>query len=190
MSTDDAPGHGALPAAHEQSQSPDEHARGESRRAVDAAIVRMARAAGEPVHQRPIVPGSTLTTPDTEPLPGIRFTLMLQDATRHRIHDYIKRARQDGSSWQQIGQALRLEHVAGERGASLGEAAFDYAARAERAQPADRLWFAWLCPACRAQVIDYGPCGHPLDYQTGHADRCQRLAAAIASYQAQWAEED
>ena len=115
---------------------------------------------------------------------------MLHDAARHKIHDYLKRARQDGASWQQIGQALRLEHVAEERGADLGEAAFDYAAGADRGQPFDRLWFAWTCPACRAQVIEYGPYGHPLDYQTGHADGCQRLAAALACYQAQRAQED
>ena len=120
MSTDNAPDGGALFGAHEQSLSPDEHTREESRRAVDAAILRMARAAGAPVHQRPIFPSSTLTTPDAGPLPGIRFTLMLQDAARHKIHDYLKRARQDGSSWQQIGKALRLEHVAEERGADLG----------------------------------------------------------------------
>jgi hypothetical protein len=189
MSTGDAPGCGARFAATEQSQSPDERGRQEGRRAVDTAIVRMARAAGAPGHDRPIFPESILT-PDTEPLPGIRFVLVLQDAAWRKIHNYIKRARQDGSSWQQIGTALRLEHMADEHGTGLGQAAFDYAAGAERAQPFDRQWFAWTCPACGAQVVDYGPYGHPLDYQTGHADRCQRLAAAIASYQAQWAEED
>ena len=56
MSTDDAPDGGALSGAHEQSLSPDEHTRQESRRAVDAAVLRMARAAGVPVHQRPIFP--------------------------------------------------------------------------------------------------------------------------------------
>jgi hypothetical protein len=190
MSTEDAPGDGASFAAHGQSQSRDEHARQESRRAVDTAVLRMARAAGASVHQRPIFPDSTLTTSDTEPLPGIWFALMLQDAVRHKIHDYIKQGRQDGSSWQQIGKALRLEQVAGERGTGLGEAAFDYAAGADRVQPADRLWFAWTCLACGAQVIDCGPYGHPLDYQTGHADGCKRLAADIAGYQARWAEED
>jgi hypothetical protein len=150
----------------------------------------MARAAGAPVHDRPIFPDSTLTTPDTEPLPGIRFTLMLQDAARHKIHDYIKRARQDGASWHQIGKRCALSTWPKNAAPDMGEAAFGYAADAERGQPCDRLWFAWKCPACCAQVIEYGSHGHPLDYQTGRADGCQRLGAAIASYQAQWAEED
>ena len=63
MSTDDAPDRGAPSGAHEQFPSPDEHTRKESRRAVEAAILRMARAAGAPIHQRPISSGSTLTTP-------------------------------------------------------------------------------------------------------------------------------
>ncbi len=191
MSTDDPADYGALFAAHEKSLSPDERAREEGRRAVDAAILRMARAAGVPVYERPIAPGYTSTTCDTGPVAGIGFALMLQDAARHRIHDYVKRARQDGVAWRQIGQALRLGPVAEERGGDLAEAAFDYAAGAERARPFDRLSFAWTCPSCRGLVIDYGPSGgHPVDCESGHAEGCERLAAAVAAYEAQWAGED
>ncbi len=190
MSTDDPADYGALFAAHEKSLSPDERARDESRRAVDAAILRMARASGAPVRERPIRPGYTLTTDDTEPVTGIGFALMLQDAARRKIHDYIKRARQDGVAWQQIGEALRLERVAEERGVSLAEVAFDYATDAEHAGPFDRLSFAWTCPSCRGLVIDYGPSGgHPVDCESGHAEGCERLAAAVAAYEAEWADE-
>lgn len=190
MSTDNAPGDGGLFVGHDQSLTPDERARDEARRAVDAAIVRMARAAGTPVHQRPVFPDSTLTTADPEPLAGIGFALMLTDAARHQIHHCIKRARQDGAGWREIGQALRLQHEAEDRGVGLGEAAFEYAA-GPPAQRLDRLWFGWTCPVCQRRVIDYGPeGGHPDDCESGHAEDCQRLAAAVAAYEAQWADED
>ncbi len=190
MSTDDAPGYGALFAAHEKSLSPAERARDEARRAVDAAILRMAHAAGAPVHQRPIFPDSTLTTTDTEPLAGIGFALMLTDAARHQIHRYIKRAREHGAGWREIGQALRLQHEAEERDGDLGEEAFEYAA-GPPAQRYDRLWFGWTCPSCQQRITDYGPYnGHPDDCESGHADGCQRRAAAVAAYQARWDDVD
>jgi hypothetical protein len=190
MSNDNAPDDGALSAAHEESQPPDERARDEGRRAVDAAIVRMARAAGAPVHERPIAVGYGITAPDTEPLAGIGFALMLTDAAGHEIHRYIQRARQDGAGWRQIGQALRLERDVQERGGDLGAEAFEYAAGSP-AQRFDRLWFHWTCPACQQAITDYGPYdSHPDDCERGHADGCQRRAAAVAAYQAQWDDED
>ncbi len=94
-------------------------------------------------------------------------------------------------AWRQIGEALRLGPVAEERGVSLAEAAFDYAAGAEHARPFETLSFAWTCPACRGFVLDRGPFGdHPVDGEPGHAEGCERLAAAVAAYEAEWAGED
>ena len=190
MSTDNAADYGAPFAAHEESLTPDERARDESRRAVDAVILRMARAAGAAVHPRPIFPGSTLATTDPEPLAGIGFALMLADAARHQIHRYIKRAREDGETWRQIGQALCLQQLADERDGDVGAEAFEYAA-GPPTQPFDRLWFSWTCPACQSRVIDYGTySGHPDDCETGHTDGCRRRAAAVAAYEARWDDED
>ena len=189
MSTD-APDDGGLLAAHDESLTPDERAREEGRRAVDAAILRMARAAGTPVHQRPIFPDCTLTTADTEPLAGIGFALLLADSARQRVDRYIKRAREDGAGWREIGKALRLQQAAGERDGDLGAEAFEYAA-GPPAQRLDRLWFGWKCPSCLGTITDYGPCGgHPDDCEHGHAGNCQRRAAAVTAYQAQWADEE
>ena len=189
MSTDDAPDHGALFASYEDSLTPDERAREEGRRAVNAAILRMAGAAGAPLHERPIVPDSAITVTDTDPLSGIGFALMLDGAARQKLYHYITLARQEGASWRDVGRALHLERVAEERGASLGEAAFEYAA-GEPSQPYDRLWFSWTCPACQGHVIDYGPYDHPADCERGHGEGCRRLAAAVAAWGAQWADED
>lgn len=45
-------GYDSLFARHDQSLSPDERAREESRRAIDSTVLRMARAAQTGVHQR------------------------------------------------------------------------------------------------------------------------------------------
>lgn len=177
MSTDDA-------------LTPDERARQEARWAVNAAILRMAHAAGAPVHERPIAPGLRTTVSDAEPLAGIGFALMLTDAAANEIHRYIRRAREDGAGWREIGTALRLERDVEERGGDLGAAAFEYAA-GPPAQRFDRLWFHWTCPVCQRPITDYGPYdSHPDDCESGHAEGCQRLAAAIAAYDAQWADEE
>lgn len=189
MTTDDAPDYGALYAAHEESLTPDERARNEGRRAVSATVLRMARAAGTHVHEREIAPGYGITAPDTEPLAGIGFALMLTDAARHEIHRYVRRAREDGAYWRQIGTALRLQHEAEEGGGDLGEVAFEYAA-GPPAQRFDRLWFHWRCPSCQQTITDYGPYnGHPDDDEHGHAENCQRRAAAVAAYEARWDDE-
>jgi hypothetical protein len=181
MNTDDA-----------NSLSPDERARQEVRRAVDASILRMARAAGAKICERPAWPGAGGSiVPEAEPAAGIGFALMLADAVRHKIHGYIKRAREDGLTWRQIGQALRLDRAAEERGVPLDDAAFGYAAGADRARPFETLSFGWTCPSCGGLVRDHGPdAGHPEDSEPGHAPGCGRQAAAVAAWDAQWLDED
>lgn len=180
MSTD------ALPAAatHDD-QDADDAARIEGRRALDAAIVAMARAAGAAVAERPVTPGLASMMPCPDPAAGIRFALMLRDGAERKVGEYITRARQDGLSWQQVGRALGLPG-ADEWGQTAAGAAFAYAAEPRRSQRFDRLSFAWMCPACREVVVDYGPdAGHPEDCEPGHAEGCGRLAAAVAAWRAQ-----
>ena len=70
---------------------------------------------------------------------------MLRDSAWQKIREYIKRARQDGMTWRQIGEALNLATVVEERSVGLAEAAFDYAADAEHARQFETLSFAWTC---------------------------------------------
>jgi hypothetical protein len=176
---------------HDELRTPDERARDEARRYTDTAVLAMAREAGAEVGERPIWPGKTFTVRDVAPEAGIRFAVVLAGTARHKLHSYIKQARQDGLTWQQIGHALRLERTAEERGASLAEVAFEYATDAGRAGPFDELSFGWTCPSCQQVVSDHGPYnGHPADCEPGHAEGCQRLAAAVAAYEAEWDDED
>lgn len=45
----------------------------------------------------------------------------------------------------------------------------------------------WHCDTCSGWVHEYGPEGesHPVDAEPGHKDDCERLAAAVARYQAE-----
>lgn len=189
MTTDDD---GELFTTAAEHSDPDDQARDEGRRAVEAAILRMARAAGAQIHQRPAWPGAAACTISyVAPAAGMRYTQMLIGAARNAEHSYIRYAREQGLTWQQVGEALNLAAVAEERGASLGEAAFEHATDAGHARPFDTLTFYWTCPSCGQRVSDRGPYnGHPADCEHGHGDRCERFAAAVAAYEAAWAGED
>ena len=95
----------------------------------------------------------------------------------------VRRAREYGHSWRDIGTALGLDGASGD-GLSAAEAAYNQVA----GEPAFRARsFAWVCPGCRATVIDRGPeAGRPEDCEEGHAEGCIRLAATVATWNAQW----
>lgn len=167
--------------------SPEERARQEAASAILAAILRMARAAGTEIQERPAWPGAASTIRYADPAAGIRFARILGDAARHCEHGYVQYARETGLTWEQVGAALSLE---ADHGRSPGEAAFEHVTDAEHARPFADLAFHWTCPACSQGVSDRGPYnGHPADCERGHADGCSRLAAAIAEYKAQWGDE-
>lgn len=168
---------------------PDDAARDEARQAVDAAVLRMARAAGAEIRERPAWPGSLIVSYSAAPADGIRFALMLRGYAHSRLSDYIRQGRKDGLTWEQVGEALNLGETARERGCGVGEAAFDFAADAEHADPFRPLTFGWTCPACNGYVSDRGPGnGHSEDDEPGHEAGCSRLVAAVAAYDARWAE--
>ncbi len=169
---------------------PDDAARREASNSVDAAVLRMARASGTEIRQRPAWPGSTVTTEFAAPDSGIHYALMLKGAAGRKLTESIKYARQDGLTWQQIGGALNLASEADERGVALAEAAFDFATDAEHAGRFETLTFCWTCLACNGLVPDRGPSGgHPEDDEPGHQGDCVRLATLVAEYDARWADE-
>ena len=170
-------------------RTPDEAARDAAIAAVRGALFRMGRAAGTKFTEQPIFEGARTTEPVMDPAAAIRMSLMLRGAVDQQLHTYLRRARQAGLSWAQIGEALNLREYGEERGVSLAEAAYEYATDAEHTRPFDRLSFYWKCPACGAGVTDRGPYNtHPLDNEEGHAETCTRIAAAIAEHEARWGE--
>lgn len=166
-----------------------EEARGEIRAAVRRMVIN---AGGEMIlrpvfRDRPDLGSSAFTEP--EPLAGIRAAASLQFEAGQAISSAARDAREDGLSWDQIGQAL-----------SPAEPAEDEEPRAVRAF--DRLatsyseWesptFTWTCPACLKRISDYGPeaDGHPTEIERGHSDDCTRIAEAIGVYEAWWEDDE
>ena len=89
-------------------------------------------------------------------------------------------------SWHEVGEALGVAGLARARGSSLGEAAWEYAAKRSAhlgGQPGE---FRRVCRNCGEVVSDRGPGGRsPAEDEQGHAEGCHRLAAAVAEWLAQ-----
>jgi len=125
-----------------------------------------------------------MTITDAKPAAGLRTARQLEQAARRPTCEYVRQAREDGSTWQEIGATLDLSASAAHRGISVAKAAHDHAAGdpgSEYARRYDRT-FPWTCPDCRRLVRDQGPCNAPADDEPGHADGCPRLATAIAAW--------
>lgn len=169
------------------SPTAEDRARQEAATAILAAILRMANVSGTQIQHRPAWPGAASTIRYAEPAAGIKFARMLEAAARHFERGYVQHAREMGLTWEQIGHALELK---GDHGHRRGVAAFEYVVDAENVRPFAEPSFHWACHACGQSITDHGPYeGHPADNESGHADGCSRLAAAVAEYKAERGDE-
>ena len=149
-----------------------------------ATVLRLAEAEGAQIRERPIWPGAVSTTRYAEPLAGIRAAQILQQTARRVINDYVRLARQEGTGWREIGQALDLAEDGQRTGYDLAVAAYEHVA----GEP--DVWrqasYTWSCPACGQAICDRGPYeSHPEDNEHGHARDCARLAGEAAAWQAE-----
>ncbi len=161
-------------------------ARGQARR----AAISLARDRGADVTTRPLYQGSGLTTVDVDPLDGARAARDIELGARHAAHRYIRDAREAGHTWHQIGQALGLPPGggAGQAGDTVAEAAFTYTAGRPDTEHARRYGrsVVWQCQSCDQSISDHGLIAGPAEDEQGHAQGCQRLAAAVAAWDAEW----
>ena len=162
-------------------------ARTEARR----AAFRLARDRGAQIITRPMFRDATApTTHDAEPLAGARAARDLELGARGAARDYIRQAREAGHDWEQIGHALGLapEADADQAGATVAEAAYTYAAGSPYTDAAVRYGrsFAWTCRSCNQPISDRGLIAGPAEDERGHAERCSRLTAAVAEWNAGW----
>ena len=145
-----------------------------------SAVERIAAKAGAQTVHDPAWPGAELTLPRPDARTGIRAAARLELAARLQLRDYIRHARQDGLGWQEIGALLDLGAEAADRGLTVAEAAFRFAAP-QPSSSGQMATFPWTCRECGQLVRDRGPGhGHPEDDEPGHAGGCARLAAAVA----------
>ena len=151
--------------------------------AVSAAVLRLAYLTGAQIVQAPPWPGASFTEEQPGPGAGIRIALALERAARAGVRVFIARAREAGMSWHEVGEALGVAELARARGSSLGEAAWEYAAERPAYLSGQPGEFRWTCPDCGEVVSDRGPGGRsPAEDEQGHAEGCQRLAAAVAQW--------
>jgi hypothetical protein len=152
------------------------------------AVLGIVRESGSQLVDRPAFrdrPDLDLKITGANPIAGLQAAVGLKHAARKLSLDYVRYAREDGNTWQDIGVVLGFSDDP-EAGLSAAEAAYGYAAGTS---PAWRS-FVWVCLHCRATIIDRGPdVGQPADCEEGHTDDCPRLAAAIAAYTALWDDE-
>jgi hypothetical protein len=154
--------------------------------AISAAVLRLAYMTGAQIIHAPPWPGASFDEEQPEPGAGIRIALALERAARAGVRVFIARAREAGMSWAEAGEALGVAELARQRGSSLAEAAFEYAAARSAYLSGQLGVFRWTCPDCGEVVSDHGPSGgSPAEDEAGHAEGCQRLAAAVAEWLAQ-----
>jgi hypothetical protein len=157
------------------------------------AALDLAVKAGGRIMTRPLFrhrPDLNSTTVEAEPMAGMHAARELEHAARQLTREYIRRAREDGYSWKEIGEALDLRASAEHRGISVAEAAYNDAAGGSDSEHARRYGrsFIWTCPVCRHAVSDKGPCNGPAEDEQGHAESCSRLADTSAAWEASWNE--
>ena len=76
-----------------------------------------------------------------------------------------------------------MAELARQRGSSLAEAAWEYAAERSAYLTGELGVFRRTCQACGEVVSDRGPSGRsPAEDEPGHAEGCQGLAAAVADW--------
>ena len=86
----------------------------------------------------------------------------------------------------EVGEALGVAELARARRSTLAEAAWEYAAQRSTYLTGELSAFRWTCQARGEAVSDHRPGGRsPAEDEPGHADGCQRLAAAVAAWLAQ-----
>lgn len=159
----------------------------EIRRSVERLVIR---AGGQTVKRQVLRddPGCDFEVEDPEPVAAIRAAASLRFAAGQELSRAARYAREDGRTWQEIGEALfPAEPVPDDDPKSvrafreLGWAYSDY----------DSPAFGWTCPDCRKRISDHGPgAGHPADAERGHAAGCGRLARAVDAYDQQWEEDE
>ena len=155
--------------------------------AAGQAVVWLGRQAGVPLATRPVWPGATTTIEEPPAGPAIRIARGLEHAAAQVTRGYIRRGRETGLSWHEIGLALELGPNGG-TAASVAQAAFEYAAGWRRAS--DRYddhetpSFGWTCPGCESYITDFGPGQDPAASEPGHAPGCERQTADVAAWQA------
>jgi len=148
--------------------------------AAAAAVTRIGRQLGAEVVPEGADPAQLLA-----PAAALRVARQVELAAHAEVSMHIRRAREDGLSWHEIGGLLGFGPLAADASVPVADYTFDYLVGPRSARPwFDPPVFLWTCPVCRQTVRGRGPVLMPAADEKGHADGCGRLAAAMAEWQA------
>jgi len=125
---------------------------------------------GVPLHNRRDRGAGVLNYP--EPVTGLLIARQLEHQAGQWARNYMRDLREDGASWQLIGELIGFEDAAGDR-------AFAAATAQPWLDPQTQQWrhdntFGWRCHTCDSRVVDYGP---GVGGERGHAPGCRRAKA-------------
>jgi hypothetical protein len=157
-----------------------------TRHQIRRAVYELAMQAGDQMVTRQSVRGEPAfgTEHAPEPAAEIRIAMALTAEGRRYCLYAIQRAREDSLTWHAVGEALGFADDPGPGMTSVAERAFHYAAR----DLGDGPSFTWCCPSCGSFISDGGPEIPLPDAERGHAAGCERFAAAMRAWDAQWEE--
>jgi hypothetical protein len=154
------------------------------------AAMDLARREGTRLTSRPAFPGSQVNVPNLPPLDGARAARQVELGARYAVRGYIRQAREDGASWDEIGQALGLSPGADpdQAGTTVAEAAYTYAAGNPDRDVSRRYGreFPWTCGTLQAGRQERGADLGPADDEHGDSESCHRLAETITAWHGQW----
>ncbi len=161
---------------------------------LQAAIQTVARDAyGAAIVERPI-PGFSISDRNVEPIAGVRAAVLARDVAGGRLRHYAELARADGTSWDNIADALGI--ATGDGQWSRAELAYLHLIEGRPLQPDDELprrpqpVARWRCASCGEHVVDRGPFeAAPYNNEDGHSPDCARHAAEVAAYWAEWGDQ-
>jgi len=150
--------------------------------AVSAAVLRLVYMTGAQIIEAPPWPGASFTEEQPEPGAGIRIALALERAARAGVRVFIQRARERACRGRRSARPWRgrAGPAAGEQ-PGRGRLRVRGGAVGPPQRAAGRVPVG--LPGLRRGRERPGPSGgSPAGDEQGHAEGCQRLAAAIAEW--------
>jgi hypothetical protein len=144
------------------------------------AVARIGRQLGAEVVPEGADPAQLLA-----PAAALRVSRQVELAARREVGVHIRRAREDGLSWHEIGGLVGFGPLAADADVSVASYAFDYTVGPRsRARGSTRQCSRGSARRAGRMISDRGPVIMPAADEAGHADGCGRLAAAMAEWQA------
>lgn len=116
--------------------------------------------------------GPPVRTTESEAIARVEAARELELAAHQIQRDYIRQARETGSTWYTIGRALDLFWQSIVSNESIADEAFDYARTFDgyynRKDP-----YTWTCSTCHQAITDHGPWPQLPKQEEGHATDCE-----------------